>query len=93
VPIDNAVARKEITKRKWHFNVSKSSFIPSVHSDTATVNPRDVLIDESKQADIAAVAVVEVSDFRSTLGIAGCGADVLSSAELGVKCGCGVTRA
>ena len=76
VPIDNAVARKEITKRKWHFNVSKSSFIPSVHSDTATVNPRDVLIDESKQADIAAVAVVEVSDFRSTLGIAGCGADV-----------------
>jgi len=52
VPIDNAVARKEITKRKRHFNVSKSSFISSVHSDAATVNPRDVLIDESKQADI-----------------------------------------
>src|SRR5579872_3292557 len=51
-PIDNAVARKEITKRKRHFNVSKSSFISSVHSDAATVNPRDVLIDESKQADI-----------------------------------------
>jgi type IV secretion/conjugal transfer VirB4 family ATPase len=52
VPIDNAVARKEITKRKRHFNVSKSSFISSVHSDGTTVNPRDVLIDESKQADI-----------------------------------------
>ena len=52
VPIDNAVARKEITKRKRHFNVSKSSFISSMRSDPATVNPRDVLIDESKQADI-----------------------------------------
>jgi hypothetical protein len=52
VPIDNAVARNEITKRKRHFNVSKSSFISSVHSDAATLNPRDVLIDESKQADI-----------------------------------------
>ena len=52
VPIDNAVARKEITKRKRHFNVSKSSFISSVHSDAATINQRDVLIDESKQADI-----------------------------------------
>ena len=52
IPIDNAVARKEITKRKRHFNVSKSSFISSVHSDVAAVNPRDVLIDESKQADI-----------------------------------------
>jgi type IV secretion system protein VirB4 len=52
VPIDSAIARKEITKRKRHFNVSKSSFISSVHGDAATVNPRDVLIDESKQADI-----------------------------------------
>jgi len=52
VPIDNATARKEITKRRRHFNVSKSSFISSVRADAATVNPRDVLIDESKQADI-----------------------------------------
>jgi len=51
VPIDNAIARKEITKRKRHFNISKSSFVSSVHSDAATINPRDVLIDESKQAD------------------------------------------
>jgi len=53
VPIDNATARREITKRRRHFNVSKSSFISSVRADAATVNPRDVLIDESKQADIA----------------------------------------
>ena len=52
VPIDNATARKEITKRRRHFNVSKSSFISSVRADAATVNPRDILIDESKQADI-----------------------------------------
>lgn len=52
VPIDNATARKEITKRRRHFNVSKSSFISSVRADAATINPRDVLIDESKQADI-----------------------------------------
>ena len=52
VPLENAVARKEITKRKRHFNVAKSSFISSMHSDPASVNPRDVLIDESKQADI-----------------------------------------
>ena len=51
-PIDNGTARKEITKRRRHFNVSKSSFISSVRADAATINPRDVLIDESKQADI-----------------------------------------
>src|SRR5215472_12406246 len=33
VPIDNATARKEITKRRRHFNVSKSSFISSVRAD------------------------------------------------------------
>ena len=39
-------------KRKRHFNISKTSFVSSMQSDPATVNPRDVLIDESKQADI-----------------------------------------
>lgn len=52
VPIENATARKEITKRRRHFNVSKSSFISSVQRDPATYDPRNVLIDESKQADI-----------------------------------------
>ncbi len=52
VPLESARARKEVMKRKRHFNISKTSFISSMHSDPATVNPRDILIDESKQADI-----------------------------------------
>jgi type IV secretion system protein VirB4 len=52
VPLENAQARKEVMKRKRHFNISKSSFVSSMQSDPTAVNPRDVLIDESKQADI-----------------------------------------
>lgn len=52
VPMDNETARKEIMKRRRHFNVSKSPFISSLRADAAVINPRDVLIDESKQADI-----------------------------------------
>ena len=52
VPIETATARKEITKRKRHFNISKSSFISSMQSDPAMYDPRNVIIDESKQADI-----------------------------------------
>ena len=51
-PIETAAARKEITKRKRHFNVSKSSFISSMQRDPETYDPRNVIIDESKQADI-----------------------------------------
>lgn len=47
-----AVARKEITKRKRHFNVSKTSFINSMQRDPAAYDPRNTIIDESKQADI-----------------------------------------
>jgi type IV secretion system protein VirB4 len=52
VLLENAQARKEVMKRKRHFNISKTSFVSSMQSDPATTNPRDVLIDESKQADI-----------------------------------------
>ena len=52
VPIESSVARKEITKRKRHFNVSKSSFISSMQRDPESYDPRNVIIDESKQADI-----------------------------------------
>lgn len=52
VPIETSTARKEITKRKRHFNISKSSFISSMQRDPATYDPRNVIIDESKQADI-----------------------------------------
>jgi type IV secretion system protein TrbE len=52
VPMDTADARKEITKRKRHFNISKTSFITSMQRDASTYDPRNTIIDESKQADI-----------------------------------------
>lgn len=45
-------ARKEITKRRRHFNITKTAFISQIGNDTSKVNPRDVLVDESKQSDI-----------------------------------------
>jgi type IV secretion system protein TrbE len=45
-------ARKEIAKRRRHFNVTKTSFISQMGNDTTKVNPRDMLVDESKQHDI-----------------------------------------
>lgn len=47
-----AAARKEVNKRRKHFNVSKTGFVSQLGSDPAKTNPRDVLVDESKQADI-----------------------------------------
>ena len=52
MPMESSLARKEITKRKRHFNVSKSSFISSMQRDPESYDPRNVIIDESKQADI-----------------------------------------
>jgi type IV secretion system protein TrbE len=51
-PISTEKARKEVNKRRRHFNVSKTGFISQLSNDPAKTNPRDVLIDESKQADI-----------------------------------------
>jgi type IV secretion/conjugal transfer VirB4 family ATPase len=51
-PIPTDKARKEVNKRRRHFNVSKTGFISQLGNDPAKTNPRDVLIDESKQADI-----------------------------------------
>src|SRR5438270_8784192 len=45
-------ARKEVNKRRRHFNISKTGFISQLGNDQAITNPRDVLVDESKQADI-----------------------------------------
>jgi type IV secretion system protein VirB4 len=45
-------ARKEVNKRRQHFNISKTGFISQLGNDPAKTNPRDVLVDESKQADI-----------------------------------------
>jgi type IV secretion/conjugal transfer VirB4 family ATPase len=51
-PLSIAKARKEVDKRRRHFNMSKSGFVSQIGSDPAKTNQRDVLIDESKQADI-----------------------------------------
>jgi type IV secretion system protein VirB4 len=51
-PLSMAKARKEVDKRRRHFNMSKSGFVSQMGSDPAKTNQRDMLIDESKQADI-----------------------------------------
>jgi len=51
-PLGADKARKEVNKRRRHFNMSKTGFVSQMSSDTAKANPRDVLVDESKQADI-----------------------------------------
>jgi len=52
VPLSTAKARKEVNKRRRHFNMSKTGFVSQIGNDPAKTNPRDVLVDESKQADI-----------------------------------------
>src|ERR1700691_5408220 len=45
-------ARKEVNKRRRHFNMSKTGFVSQMGNDATKTNPADVLVDESKQADI-----------------------------------------
>jgi type IV secretion system protein VirB4 len=52
VPVSHSKARKEVTKRRRHFNISKTGFVSQLGNDTTKTNPRDILVDESKQADI-----------------------------------------
>ena len=61
LPADKA--RKEVTKRRRHFNVSKTGFVSQLGNDPMKTNPRDVLVDESKQADIE-----NLGDCLRTLG-------------------------
>jgi len=51
-PLTVDQARKEVNKRRRHFNMSKTGFVSQMGNDSAKTNPRDVLVDESKQADI-----------------------------------------
>ncbi|MGB0064913.1 MAG: DUF87 domain-containing protein, partial [Terracidiphilus sp.] len=51
-PLTAEKARKEVNKRRKHFNISKTGFVSQLGNDPAKTNPRDVLVDESKQADI-----------------------------------------
>jgi type IV secretion system protein TrbE len=51
-PLPPDRARKEVNKRRRHFNMSKTGFVSQMGNDPAKTNPRDLLVDESKQADI-----------------------------------------
>jgi type IV secretion system protein VirB4 len=51
-PLPTDKARKEVNKRRRHFNMSKTGFVSQMGNDVTRTNPRDVLVDESKQADI-----------------------------------------
>jgi type IV secretion system protein VirB4 len=51
-PLPADKARKEVNKRRRHFNMSKTGFVSQMGNDVTKTNPRDVLVDESKQADI-----------------------------------------
>jgi type IV secretion system protein VirB4 len=51
-PLAADKARKEVNKRRRHFNMSKTGFVSQMGNDASKTNPRDVLVDESKQADI-----------------------------------------
>ena len=51
-PLETSKARKEVNKRRRHFNISKTGFVSQMGNDPSKTNQRDVLVDESKQADI-----------------------------------------
>jgi type IV secretion system protein VirB4 len=51
-------ARREVNKRRRHFNISKTGFISQIDDDPIKTNPRDVLVDESKQATSRTSATV-----------------------------------
>jgi type IV secretion system protein VirB4 len=51
-PLPADKSRKEVNKRRRHFNMSKTGFVSQMGNDATMTNPRDVLVDESKQADI-----------------------------------------
>jgi len=51
-PIPADKARKEVNKRRRHFNMSKKGFVSQMGNDASKTASRDVLVDESKQADI-----------------------------------------
>lgn len=50
LPADKA--RKKVNKRRRHFNIAKTGFVSQIGNDPAKTDPHNVLVDESKQADI-----------------------------------------
>ena len=51
-PLSIDHARREVDKRRRRFNISKTGFVSQMGNDVTSTNPRDVLVEESKLADI-----------------------------------------
>jgi type IV secretory pathway VirB4 component len=51
-PVDNGKARKEIASRRRHHHNSKTSFVSNLQ-DQQNTNPKDQLVDDSKEAAVA----------------------------------------
>ncbi len=64
-PVDSAIARKEINKRRRHYHNSKTSFLSNLQ-DRQNTAPGDELVDDSKEA-----AVAELGDALTALGMEG----------------------
>jgi len=64
-PVDSAVARKEINRRRRHYHNSKTSFLSNLQ-DQQNTGPRDDLVDDSKEA-----AVAELGDALTAIGMEG----------------------
>ena len=65
-PLPMSKARKEVNKRRRHFNMSKTAFVSQMGNDVTKTNPRDVLVDESKQADIENLGDCLASRFKTS---------------------------
>ncbi len=63
--VDNAKARKEIAKRRRHHHNSKTSFLSNLQ-DRQNTDPKDELVDDSKEA-----AIAELGAALTTLGMEG----------------------
>ncbi|MBB6142962.1 type IV secretion system protein VirB4 [Silvibacterium bohemicum] len=64
-PVDNAKSRKEIASRRRHHHNSKTSFVSNLQ-DQQNTNPKDQLVDDSKEA-----AVAELGGALTSLGMEG----------------------
>jgi type IV secretion/conjugal transfer VirB4 family ATPase len=64
-PVDNLRTRKEIATRRRHYHNSKTSFLSNLQ-DRQTADPRDELVDDSKQA-----AIGELGEALTAIGMEG----------------------
>jgi hypothetical protein len=66
VPVSQSKARKEVTKRRRHFNISKTGFVSQLGNDTTKTNPRDVCQESSLPYVDVEVKNVILEDLRQS---------------------------